>query len=222
MKTIVTLLICLALCTTASLTGCTKQEETFTEKNYLAEAEQITEVRVDVRDRQIEVAPSADNQIHIIYFESSKEYYDISVSDEHVLTMTAASDKEWTDYIGGKPAAHSRKISLYLPDTLLAALNLSTTNETISLPALTVIGDISLSSYGGNIVFEKLDVKKTINLTAKNGNITGSIVGSYDEYAISCDSKKGESNLPASKESGAKTLTASNNNGNIDITFVSE
>lgn len=222
MKTIVTLLICLALCTTASLTGCTKQEETFTEKNYLAEAEQITEVRVDVRDRQIEVVPSADNQIHIVYFESSKEYYDISVSDEHVLTMTAASDKEWTDYIGGKPAADSRKMSLYLPDMLLAALNLSTTNETISLPALTVIGDISLSSYGGNIVFEKLDAKKTINLTAKNGNITGSIVGSYDEYAISCDSKKGESNLPTSKESGAKTLTASNNNGNIDITFVSE
>lgn len=136
--------------------------------------------------------------------------------------MTAANDKEWTDFIGGKSAAGSRKISLQLPDTLLTALKLSTTNEDVSIPALTVNGDIFLSSVGGNIVFDKLDAENTISLTAKNGNIAGSILGSYDDYTISCDSKKGESNLPSSKEGGAKTLTVSNNNGDIDIEFVSE
>lgn len=54
--------------------------------------------------------------------------------------MTAASDKEWADYIGGKSAAGSRKILLQVPDALLTALKLSTTNEDISLPARTVNG----------------------------------------------------------------------------------
>lgn len=221
MKKMIALLVSFVL-SAAYLTGCTKNDEAFTQKNYTVEGEEVTEISIDVRDRQIEVMLSPDNQVHIEYFENSKEYYDISVTDNHTLTMTAENDKAWTDYIGGKSAAGSRKILLQVPDTLLAALKLSTTNEDILLPAGTVIGDISLSSQGGNIVLDKLYAEKSINLSAKNGDVTGSIIGSYDDYTISCDSKKGESNLPSSKEGGAKTLTVSNNNGDIDIEFVSE
>lgn len=221
MKRIVALLMCLIL-GVSCLTGCTKNDEAFTQSSYTAEGEDITEVIVDVRDRQIEVTLSSDNQIHIDYFENSKEYYDISVSDNHILTMTAASDKEWTDYIGVKSAAGSRKISLRVPVALLTALKISTTNEDISLPALTVIDDLSLSSHGGNIVFDQLNVGKSIYLDAKNGNISGTIIGSYDDYAITCNVKKGESNLPSNKENGTKTLTVSNNNGDVDVEFVTE
>lgn len=221
MRKIITLLMCLVLGTVCFI-GCANNDEAFTEKSYTAEIEQITEVSIDVRDRQIEVTTSADDQIHIDYFENSKEFYDISVSEDRVLTMTAASQKEWTDYIGAKSASGSRNISLQLPDALLTTLKLSTTNEDISLPALTIVGDVSLSSHGGNIVFDKLDVGNAIRLDAKNGNISGAIIGSDDDYFISSDIKKGESNLPSSTGSGTKTLTASNNNGNIDIEFVSK
>lgn len=219
MKKFAALLMCFVL-GTACFTGCTNNEEAFAPKSY--EAEAVTEVCIDVRDRQIEVMPSVDNQIHIDYFENSKEYYDISVSDNHVLTMTAASDKEWTDYIGGKSATGSHKISLQLPDALLTTLNLSTTNEDISLAPLTVVGSVSLSSQGGNIVFDQLNVENSISIDAKNGDVAGSIVGSAEDYTISCNSKKGESNLSPSKGNGTKTLTASNNNGDIDIVFASE
>lgn len=221
MKKMMSLFICITV-GSAFLTGCSDTGETFTKKSYTAEDTQITELNMDVRDRQIEVTLSPDNQIHIDYFENSKEYYDLTVSDDHVLTMTAASDKDWTDYIGGKSAAEARKISLQLPDALMTKLNLSTTNETISLPALTVAGDLSLSSNGGSIVFDTLNVDDTITIQAKNGDISGTIAGSYDDYAISCDSKKGETNLPSDKENGTKTLVVSNNNGDIEIDFVKE
>lgn len=220
MKKIVVSLICLIL-GTACLTGCTNNNEAFTQKNHTVDGEKITEVCIDVQDRQIEVTLSADSQIHIDYFENSKEFYNISVSDDHVLTMTAASDKDWTDYIGGKSPG-SRKILLQLPDHLLATLELSTTNEDISLPALTVTDDLSLSSHGGDIIFDQLNVGNSIHINAKNGNISGTLIGSYDDYAISCDIKKGESNLPSSKDRGTKKLAVSNNNGNIDIEFVSK
>ena len=118
------------------------------QQEYTADISQIEEINVDVRDRQIEVSISDDNQIHIIYFENSKETYDITVSDENVLMMSSVSNKDWTDYIGGKPSYQNRKIILQIPGSLLETLTLSTTNENISLPSLTITGSISISSNG--------------------------------------------------------------------------
>lgn len=90
----------------------------------------------------------------------------------------------------------------------------------MTLSALAVTESISISSNGGNIVFESLDVGSSLTLTAKNGNISGTVAGSYDAFAIQSEIKKGESNLPDNKAGGEKTLNISNNNGDINITFV--
>lgn len=218
MRKIILLALCLVM-GSFILTGCSNNNETFEIKSYISDTP-ISEVALDVRDREIEVSLSEDGQIHIQYAESSKEYYNISISDENVLTMTSASDKEWTDYVGGKPSAENRKISLQLPDALLDTLTLSTTNEDISLPALTITKSVSISSNGGNITFENLDTGNAIYLNVKNGDISGTIIGSYDDFAIQAESKKGECNLPKSKEGGEKTLSVSSNNGDVNIEFV--
>ena len=62
-----------------------------------------------------------------------------------------------------------------------------------------------------------LSAGNEIALDVKNGNITGAVSGSYDDYAISCTVKKGECNLPASKENGEKKLTVAANNGDVTI-----
>ena len=46
--------------------------------------------------------------------------------------------------------------------------------------------------------------------------------GSYDDFAIQTEIKKGESNLPGDKESGSKALNVSCNNGDVNIEFVNE
>ena len=61
-----------------------------------------------------------------------------------------------------------------------------------------------------------------ITLENKNGDITGTVVGSYDDYAISSTVKKGESSLPDRKDGGSRTLTAVNNNGDIQVAFVGQ
>lgn len=192
MKKIISLAMCLVLGSFV-LAGCSNNSEPFEEKSYTPDT-QVSEISLDVQDRAIDVSLSEDDQIHIQYSENSKEYYEISVSDEHVLTMTSASDKEWTDYVGTKTSAEHRVISLQVPDALLEHLTLSTTNEDISLPALTV----------------------------KNGDIAGTVMGSYDDFAIQSELKKGESNLPERKDGGEKTLTVSSNNGDVSIEFASE
>ena len=92
------------------LAGCSNNNDPFMQKEYTAVVSQIEGIRVDVRDRLIEVSVSGDDQIHIDYYENSKETYNITVSDENVLTMTSGSSKDWSDYIGGKPSAENRKI----------------------------------------------------------------------------------------------------------------
>ena len=223
MKKTISIILCVILCSFI-FAGCAGGgSEPFEKKTYTpAPDARIRGIDLDVRDREITVEASGHDQVHIQYSENSKEYYDISVSDDQMLTMTAASDKELSDYIGGKTSAEDRKILLQIPDGLLEDLTLSTTNEDITVPGLTVTKNIDLSSNGGNVIFENLDTGSALTLNAKNGNISGTIVGSYDDFAIRSEIKKGDSNLPGDKDTGAKTLDVSCNNGDIEIAFVKQ
>ena len=217
MKKII-LLVLSAVLGSSVLAGCSGSSGSFEAKSYTSDT-QIKEINLDVQDREIEVSLSEDDQVHIHYYESGEEYYDISVSDENVLTMTSASDKDWTDYVGVKASADDRKISLQIPEGFLENLTLSTTNEDITLSPLAVTGSINLSSNGGNIDFENLDAGSGLTLDAKNGDISGTIAGSYDDFSIQTEMKKGESSLPEQKEGGEKSLNESCNNGDISIDF---
>ena len=217
MKKII-LLVLSAVLGSSVLAGCSGSSGSFEAKSYTSDT-QIKEINLDVQDREIEVSLSEDDQVHIHYYESGEEYYDISVSDENVLTMTSASDKDWTDYVGVKASADDRKISLQIPEGFLENLTLSTTNEDITLSPLAVTGSINLSSNGGNIDFENLDAGSGLTLDAKNGDISGTIAGSYDDFSIQTEMKKGESSLPEQMEGGEKSLNVSCNNGDISIDF---
>lgn len=218
MKKIYSAAACMSL-TALIAAGCSNGGETFEEKSYTPDTE-IRAVEIDVRDREITVALSYDDKLHISYSESETEKYDISISDENTLTMKYASEKTLTDRIGTKSDAENRKILLQIPDAYLDSLTLSTTNEDISLPPITVTESVSLTVNGGDIAFEKLDVGGSIGLTVKNGDISGSIAGGYDDFSIRSEVKKGESNLPAHKDGGEKTLSASANNGDINIELI--
>lgn len=61
-----------------------------------------------------------------------------------------------------------------------------------------------------------------MDVTAKNGSITGNVLGGWDDFSVSCEIKKGESNLPERKEGGEKSLTVNCNNGDIDIQIITE
>ena len=102
---------------------------------------------------------------------------------------------------------------------MLSVLELSTTNEDITVPALTIGDNVQLTSEGGSIEFTDLEAGQAITLSAKNGNITGTILGSSDDYTIQSDTKKGNSNLREGAAAGGKTLNVYCNNGDVDITF---
>ena len=198
--------------------GCSTEH--FTAREYTAEGSLVQSINVDVRDRRIDVSVSNDDMVHIDYFESSKEGYDITLSSG-VLTIEGISNKNWADFIGVKPSAENRRISIRVPAGILSSLDMNTTNENITIRDIAVSDSMSLSSNGGNVEFENLAVGKSLSMKSKNGNIKGSVLGGYDDFTINCDIKKGDCNLQ-NKDGGEKILNVSCNNGEVNISLIPE
>ncbi len=217
MKKLVTVLMAIIGTGLLMFSGCSNGG-TFTQNTYASGETIINSIVLDVSDRQVEVAGSSDNQIHIDYFESEKEYYTISEIDG-TLKMSLVFNKEWTDFIGTKADKKYRKIKLVIPDAFITNLTITTTNEKIKVTELEVNESISLYSNGGNVELEKISAGKNITLTAKDANISGSVIGGWDDYTIKVAIKKGQSNL-VDKDGGEKLLNVDCNNGNINIDLI--
>ncbi len=192
----------------------------FITKEYSYDCTTVKSITVDVIDRIVEISQSDDNKIHIDCYESEKEYYDIQIVNDGEMSVKYSANKSWNDFIGFKPSADYRKITIKVPNDALTELNVTTTNENIIVNNLSVQDNMLLNSNGGDVKITKANVGKTVNLTAKNGNIKGTIIGNWDTFAIDCTIKKGDCNLPANKEDGAKSLIVNCNNGDINLSFV--
>ncbi len=199
--------------------GC-DNNQTFITKEYSYDCTTVKSITVDVIDRIVEIRQSDDNQIHIDCYESEKEYYDVQIVNDGELSVKYSTDKNWNDFVGSKPSANYRKITVKIPNNALTELNVTTTIENIVVDNLSVQDGMSLNSNGGDVKINKVNVGKTISLIAKNGNIKGTIIGNWDTFAIDCTIKKGDCNLPANKQDGAKSLIVNCNNGDINLSFV--
>ena len=206
-----------SVCGLFVFSGC-NEEENFVADSYSCNSNMVTDIQIDVADRKIDIGESKDDKIHVDFFESEKEYYDIANVDG-TLTIRLILEKEWTDFIGTKPDAQYRQITVRIPENILGNLSVKTTNEDVNIEPITISDNLILDVNGGNISFDMLSAGSNIDLTVKNGNIKGSIIGGWDDFAISCQIKKGESNLPENKEGGDKRLSVNCNNGNVDIEF---
>lgn len=201
------------------LTSCS-DNESFTSNTYTIASNEVKSLLVKVEDREVNVNTSNSKEIKITYFVSSKEFYNLSLSESSELHMQSAYSKNWTDYIGMQAALEYRKIFIELPTSFLSDLIISTTNEKIQCNALEVSNSISLTSDNGDLEFSQIAVENSLSVNVKNGNINGSVIGDYDQFAISCEIKRGKTNLPLKKETGNKALKAVGNNGDINITFI--
>ena len=205
---------------TGLLCGCSGSSD-FEAKCYVSDGP-VSGVFIDVRDREINVSLSDDELVHIDYFENEDESYEITISDDGILNMTANNKEGISRFFGAKSYNGQNKIMLQLPSDTLASLEIRTTNENIFADSVNVSDNIKFSDNNGDILFEKLNAGTGLQIENKNGSIRGTVAGSYDDFAIYTESKKGENNLPDSKEGGTKTLNVINNNGDIDVEFAAE
>ena len=202
----------------ATLGGC-YDAGTFVSESKNYSGAEVSSLSVDVTDREVDVVPSTGGDVRVEYFSSEKEYYDISLSSDGELKIALVLDKEWSDFIGFRPDMEYRKITISVPQTL-DSITVSTTNEDINFGEVEAAQKVELNCNGGDIKVDKVAAGGSISLISKNGNIGGTVSGSYGDYTINCIIKKGESNL-VSNQGGEKKLDLNCNNGDIDLRFTS-
>ncbi|MEK4136977.1 hypothetical protein MHB75_02460 [Kurthia sp. FSL E2-0154] len=78
------------------------------------------------------------------------------------------------------------------------------------------IQEISLSSNGGDLLFEKL------NLENKNGTVKRRIIGNESDFSIHSKVKKGKSNIKSNNEDKEKQLHLIGNNSEVNVEFTKE
>lgn len=204
----------------AVFSGCASVDASYKSKAYEAAVTDVETIHLDVTNRLIKITESEDDAIHLTYYESEKEACRISVTENKTLSMTISEQKEWKDYIGVKAPQEYRTIGLSIPNGMIQNLQISTTNEDVLVSSLEILNVVEITVNHGNIQLNAPKAGGTIRLETKNGDITGTLIGSYDAYSIVSEARKGENSLPAQKEGGKKTLNAFTNNGDIRLQFV--
>ena len=86
------------LASALALTGCASAED-FTAMSYTSGGS-VTDIVINVSERALDISASEDENVHIAYHDSEKEYLDIKENSDGQLTIELAENKEWTDYIG--------------------------------------------------------------------------------------------------------------------------
>lgn len=199
----------LAAALTLFAAGCAS--ESFTAETYEGEAQAIV---LDLENTAVEVLPAEGELVRIEYYVSDKRGVAFSL-DGGTLTVTSTAEGA---SVGALPDVEFRTVKVYVPAGL-EALSLTTTGENVSLADISA-GEIALDVNGGSIAVEELNVGTSLSLTAKNGNISGSVLGGWDDFAITCTVKKGKSSLPEEKAGGEKTLTVDCSNGDVSLELI--
>ena len=214
MKKIIYLVLCLII-GSLTLTSC-NNNETFKENTYLA-TDEVLEINIDVNDKLVNVNVTNDTTVSITYYTSEKSSYDISLNNG-VLNIVDTYNKEFGDFIGVQASINYRTLNVNVPSTLLNNLSVKTTNENVNITNINST-NISLDCNNGDIVVSNINIIKEISLNIKNGNINGDIYGDYADFIVTCDIKKGNTNL-INTMTGTKILNVSSNNGDVNINFI--
>ena len=89
-----------------------------------------------------------------------------------------------------------------------------------SLKESVIEGTTYAKTSNGGIILEKADFKSDASCLTSNGTISGSIMGSEEDFYYKCSTSNGDCNLPNDFGVGAKTLTLKTSNGDIKISFI--
>ncbi|GAB6992263.1 DUF4097 family beta strand repeat-containing protein [Paenibacillus pini] len=207
----------LALVTSACTTDSSSQDtsSSYEEKNYTVESEKVSQISLTTQDRAIELIASNDKQIHIDYFESEKESYDLKVSDNKELTMNAVNHKNWKDYIGLDTEKTHRNIKIAVPTDIASGIHIKTTNGDIKVSKLNIAGAVDLANSGGKIELKNVAVDKSLVLKTKNDDMLLSDVN----IKGSVDASNSDGNIKVTSVGVDDTLKLNSKNGDITGTI---
>ena len=97
-------------------------------------------------------------------------------------------------------------------------LTLKSNSGSIRLNDVKAEGSLEAKNSSGGIHFDALEVGKDISLSATSGSVSGTLIGSEDDYSIISKTSSGSNNLTDSRN-GSKSMDVTTTSGSIKIQF---
>lgn len=200
---------------------------TYEEKQY---STKNTNQDISIKDhnKSVSVGLSSDDQIHLTYYENTKEHYEIN--DQASLTIESKRDYRWYDFIFSMNF-QSPTITILLPANYAGNLNIKTSNAQITIDSVTlkqlhattsngymrlknVTGaeHVTLRTTNNGIEMQDVDLSGTLKSETSNGSINLKGVS-----AQNLESTTTNSNINAINTKVAQSTLLKSSNGSIHI-----
>lgn len=148
------------------------EDTTYELTELFYDADQFDEIVIRMYNKPIDIYPSETDQIKIVYYESTKNWVDVT---EEGTTITFKNEVErvfgiftWFDWVS---ISRYTECSLYLPAGLSYSIDASTSNGALSIQNLPNLNQVEMSSSNGRIIIETITVAGDLSLTTSNGKV---------------------------------------------------
>ncbi|WP_313894133.1 DUF4097 family beta strand repeat-containing protein [Psychrobacillus sp.] len=210
--------VCVTLGLVFFISACATQKESisYEEKSYSIDADKVTQISLSDRDRKVELVESMDSKIHITYFESDKESYEVNITEENELVMKLVTDKDWKDYVGLDTDKAYRLVQIAVPSGISSGVNIITSKANIILSDVNIDGSVEATTSDGSIEITNASVSDNLKLKNKNDDIILSGVNAVG----SIDATISNGNIEVTKVAVDKALKLKTKNGDITGTII--
>ena len=137
------------------------------ETNLHELTEEFTDISVKTNTSDIVISPSQDGKTKIVCYEDSKMKHTVKVLDGR-LTVEETDTRKWYDYISW---GASTKITIYLPKTEFASLNIKESTGDILVPSEFSFESVDITVSTGDVNF-KGSVNGDVKIKSSTGDIT--------------------------------------------------
>jgi len=208
-------------------------------RSGLAMTDGLRGIRVEAHSDDVRVTRSADDQIHVVWYDGTYESYELVTVNGTLVLREKESD-------GDKSPAHwlqfdlreASGIELAVPEGFAGDLDLYTNAGGITCTDVSIGGeadletqsgdaslrsmraaDIRLETSSGSIALDAVQSPELV-LSAVSGDVSGTIDGAAADYTVSASSVSGDCGLSDRTGSGAGMLTVRTDSGSIDLRFL--
>lgn len=142
-----------------------------TERTYAAPGSDVSTITLREQNTAVELIESPDDQVHLSYIESEKDFYDIDLSNSGALTITYRDGRRWFERIIDFSFNRGRPTVLAVPAGYLGNVSLSTSNATISSPAASMQGELTLRTSNGRVELNQMNLDGPLRINTSNGAV---------------------------------------------------
>lgn len=193
-------------------------EGTYVEKTFES-TKDINTIKIDDSNTDVEFTASADNKLHMTYYENDKMYYEIS-ENNGTFGVVKKSSRKWYDNFFNVNFG-KRTLSVSVPADFNGDISIKTSNNDITVTGINA-SEMQLRTSNNRIDVENVKVDGLLDVNTSNGGInlsdsaiTGDVVCRTSNGKIEFD-KVGCANAEADSSNGSIYIESVNSSGKID------